>query len=140
MAFVTLTPLPLSTARATRATTCARPTMSAGAPVGRRAALHLLAAGVGATFAASARAEGVLDELSELKEEVGELKYEDEVTDEGPAEGENIITKSVATEETPEYVKEQAELKAEKGKEYDEMVKVRQRELDAIKAKFGKGL
>lgn len=138
MAFVTLTPLSLRSPSLARAT-CAFPTMSTGERVGRRAALQLFALSAVIGAARAVRAESIQDELNELKEDVEAIKYEDEVTEEGPTQGENIITKTAAKKAAPEYVKGQADLKAEKEKEYKEMIKIRQKELDSIKSKFSKG-
>jgi NAD(P)-dependent dehydrogenase (short-subunit alcohol dehydrogenase family) len=91
MAFVqVVSSLPTRTARTTTVAACGRPVMAASG-LSRRAALRFAALGVAA--AAGLGVARAFD-LEELKEDVEELKYDDEVTEVGPDDKEELITRT----------------------------------------------
>jgi hypothetical protein len=90
MAFVQVFSLPTRAVYAAPVAACGRTVMSATG-LSRRAALRLAAFGVVA--AAGGSAVRAFD-LEELKEDVEELKYDDEVTDVGPDAAEELITRT----------------------------------------------
>jgi hypothetical protein len=90
MAFVQICSLPARSARTATVAACGRPVMAASG-LSRRAALRLAALGVvSAAGLGMARAF----DLEELKEDVEELKYDDEVTEVGPDDKEELLTRT----------------------------------------------
>ena len=103
--------------------------------VSRRAVLRL------AGFSAAALATAAFAEapdLKELKQEVEELKYDEEVTEVGPDAAEKNILRAKKPEATPEYVEENAEIIETEKANYDAMLDKEKADADALKAKFGK--
>jgi hypothetical protein len=138
MAFVTGAPLPVRASRA--APTCARaPTMSGG--VSRRGLVRGAALGLAALGAQAALAAGgiSLKELKgELKEDVEEMKYDEELFDVGPdsKEANRIDLKRPPKVNTAVVAEEEREEKEEE--KYDAMVAREKEEAARIKAVFDK--
>lgn len=94
-------------------------------------------AGLLATGAAAAAFAGEFD-LKELKEDVEELNYEEEVTEIGPDPAEKNILRTKRKKEEPKFRVEEKEMVKEEENAYDAMI-AREKEEDAkIKAQFSK--
>lgn len=108
-------------------------------PMSRRGALRLAGlAGLG-VFAVSSGAYAIdADTKKVLKEELGTIDYDDELTDVGPDGQAELKTRQKKEVETPEYVSENAEVVEEADKKFDKMVADEKAEEAAIKAKFSK--
>ncbi|KAI0558425.1 DGF-1-like protein [Gracilaria domingensis] len=109
------------------------------APLSRRSVLRVAAFSV-VGVAAAAIADGIDTKQlkEELKEDVKELNYEEEVTDVGPDAAEKNVTRIRKKEDEPAYKVEERELVKEEKEEYAAMLE-REAEEDAkIKAKFSK--
>lgn len=139
MAFVSGLPV-LSATTASRANGVCTTRMSSGgtnnANMSRRSVLRL--AGV---FAASgALSAYALDAATkkELREELGTIDYDDELTDVGPDAAAELKTRQKKEVEAPEYVVENAEVVEEADKKFDKMVAEEAAEEAALKAKFSK--
>ncbi len=103
--------------------------------MGRRALLQLSAAFVGLSVAEAGFAQ--IDK-EELKEEVEEIKYEEEVTDIGPDPQAEMISRIKKPEEEPEFRKEEAEILEEGEKKFDAMVAKEAKDAAEIKKKFSR--
>ncbi|CAN8073548.1 unnamed protein product [Agarophyton chilense] len=105
------------------------------APLSRRSVLR------GAAFSvvgiAAAAIAGQID-IKELKEDIKDLNYEDEVTDVGPDPAEKNITRIRKKQAEPAYKIEERELFKEEEQEYEAMVEKEAEEDARIKAKFSK--
>lgn len=109
--------------------------MSSAARVSRRGALRL--AGLLATGAATAALAGPFD-LKELKEDVEELNYEEEVTEVGPDPAEKNILRTKKKKEEPKFRAEEKEIIKEGSEAYDAMVAKELAEDAKLKAEFSK--
>lgn len=107
---------------------------SATPHVSRRNVLRL--AGVLATGTATAALAGF--DLKELKEDVEELNYEEEVTDVGPDPAEKNVLRTKKKKEEPAYRAEEKALVKEEEAAYDAMVAKELAEEARIKAQFSK--
>lgn len=74
----------------------------------------------------------------ELREELGTIDYDDELTDVGPDAAAELKTRQKKEVEAPEYVVENAEVVEEADKKFDKMVAEEAAEEAALKAKFSK--
>lgn len=101
--------------------------------VSRRAALRLAAFSFAA---ASTAALANQFDLKELKEDVEELKYDEEVTDIGPDAAEKNVTRTKKTAEVPKFRTEEAELLKKEDAAYDAMVEKELEEDARLKAQF----
>lgn len=106
-----------------------------GASVSRRAALRFAAASI-AGIAGVSLASDI--SLKELKKDVEELKYDEEVTDVGPDDREKNVTRTKKKVEEPKFRVEEKELLAEDENNFDEMVAEELEEEKKLKAKFSK--
>lgn len=106
----------------------------------RRAMLHLAAgalAMVGVTAVRAAEDDSNFS-LKELKKDVEELKYDEEVVDVGPDDREKNPTRIKKKVEVPAFRSEEKELVKEEEENYDEMVAKEKADAAKIKAKFSK--
>lgn len=133
MAFIPALPV-VHTARPT-ATSRSTATMT-HAPISRRAALRFAAFSLAAAATSALAAEEF--SLKELKEDVEELKYDDEVLDVGPDSKEKNITRIKKKDATPKFRSKEAELLKEEDKKYDAMVEKELEDEARIKAQFSK--
>lgn len=147
MAFIQSLPVPAVAATAvTKSPTCnaKRPIMTASGGTSRRDVLRLFslaavaaAAVPAASFAAVKSTDDDFD-LKELKKDVEELKYDEELLDVGPDPQEKNPTRVKKKAPEPEFRAEEKELVEVDEKAFDAMVE-KEKEQDAkIKAKFNK--
>lgn len=114
--------------------------MAAGGP-SRRAILRsaVSAAGLAGLLAVarSVRAGEAMD-LQELKKDVEELNYEDELVDAGPDDNAENPTRAKKKVVEPEYVAEEKELIEEEEESYEKMLAKEAEDAARVKARFSK--
>lgn len=117
-------------------------TTPASGKTSRRSILRLMAlgvAGIGLVNSASAaRKEDDDFNLGELKKDVEELSYEDEVLDVGPDSREKNPTRLKKKVKEPEYVKEEKKIIQDDKDAYGAMVAAEKADEKKIKDKFSK--
>ncbi|PXF45374.1 hypothetical protein BWQ96_04894 [Gracilariopsis chorda] len=106
------------------------------APLSRRSVLQAAAFSLAGIASAALAASNI--DIKELKEDVKELEYDEEVTEVGPDPVEKNITRIKKKELEPSYKVEERELIKEEEEEYKAMVKKEAEEDARIKAKFSK--
>lgn len=141
MAFVPSIAIPTVTGTATRCQSSSRvmPSMAAQG-YSRRAILRLAAlgtVGVAGVALAANRKDDDFD-LKELKKDVEELSYEEEVVEVGPDTREKNPTRIKKKEQVPEYMEEERDVLQKSDKKYDEMVAKEESDNERIKEIFDK--
>lgn len=138
MAFVSA--IPVAACRTAGDATCARAprmALNGSSPMNRRAALRLAAVfGVGVALTGRVSAADETDR-SVLKEDLGELKYNEQVVEQGPSTAE-IIAREKIPEEVPEYVQENKEVLVSSEQKFGEMVAEEEAEAKRIRESFSK--
>lgn len=134
MAFAATTPLPLGV-RAPQPASCRPPSMSVTPScVGRRAALQLLVAG--AVLGARRAVRADVESLKSLKEDLGKIQYEDEVTEAGPDPVAENVTRAKKGEEVPGFRLQNEELLAGQAEKRRRLLEKEKKQLDAIRSQF----
>lgn len=135
MAFVPTLPA-LPTSRVSGTSTSSKRLTMVHAPLSRRSVLQAAAFSLAGIASAALAASNI--DIKELKEDVKELEYDEEVTEVGPDPVEKNITRIKKKELEPSYKVEERELIKEEEEEYKAMVKKEAEEDARIKAKFSK--
>lgn len=135
MAFITTPPF-LAPTPASTTISSTSPRMQ-HAPISRRTALKFAAFSLVSTISSAALAEKF--NLKELKEDVEELQYDEEVTEVGPDPAEKNPLRIKKKQREPQYKAEEKDLKKEEEEKYAAMLTKEKEEDAKLKAQFSKG-